>query len=175
MLDEIRVRLVFLFCFVFRFCYHKSHRSCSWWFQKLSQPFYPIFLVGKITKKCYYSSSLNSGRCLIFFHFITAASSPFSFFFCGRELLLLPKATVLMGSLKVKTQKETACDSETEYLCCHPWFCYCLLAQTLWKLRTLWYMLLAGGASHIKGVRTRMPWPQRREKHLLRFQGQRIA
>lgn len=55
-----------LFCFVFRFCYHKSHHSCSWWFQKLSQPFYPIFLVGKITKKCYYSSSLNSGRCLFF-------------------------------------------------------------------------------------------------------------
>lgn len=70
-----------------------------------------------------------------FFHFITAASSPF--LFCGQELLLLPKATVLMGSLKVETQKETTCDSETEYLCYHPWFCYCLLAQTLWKLRIL--------------------------------------
>lgn len=89
------------------FFYHKSHHSCNWQFQKLPWPFSPLLLVGKITWKCYSSNSLDSGQMPDFFHFITAPSSPSSFsLFCGQEFLLLPKATVLMGSLKVKTQRK---------------------------------------------------------------------
>lgn len=105
----------FSFPFFF-FFYHKSHHSCSWQFEKLLWPFSPLFLVGKITWKCYSSNSLNSGQMpdFFFFHFVTAPSSPSS---CGQELLLLPKATVLTGSLKVKTQRKKQCMTQKQSTC----------------------------------------------------------
>lgn len=85
--------------------YHKSYHSCSWLFQKLSQLFTPLFLVEQISWKYYSSNSLISGQML--FHFISVpSSSSTSTWFCGQELLLLSKATVLMGRLKVKIQRK---------------------------------------------------------------------
>lgn len=95
-------------------------------FQKLSQPFTPLFLLGQISWKCS-SNSLISGQMLDFFPF-----HHYSLLFFHLHLRLIlwlrsfasAKATGLMGGLKIRIQRKKQCLTQKS-ICCRPWFWYC--------------------------------------------------
>lgn len=111
--------------FFFFFFNHKSHHSCSLQFQKLPRPFSLLFLVGKMTWKYYSSNSLNSGQMPDFFPFHHCSLFSLLLLILWSRAFASAKSNSFNGEPEGQnSEKETVCDSETEYICYHPWFCY---------------------------------------------------